>query len=277
MVKIKEAAFKKLEKKIGYEFTDGELLLRALTHSSYANEPDVGDVDDNETLEFLGDTILSFIVSLELFQRYPGVSEGQLSKMKSFLVCASNLARIGSGLKLGRYLRLGRGEKKSGGQEKESLIANTVEALVAAVYLDGGLPRTSEVVVGLFEKQISDVGSSDRLKDYKSSLQELLQSRGESIPHYKVCKELGPDHDKTFIVEVVVPGGKTYKGKGKSKKEAHQKAARKALELSKGRRENTRRKRGPESKIRSMPISEEKADRRNRRRDPRTKRSPRRA
>jgi len=218
-----------LEKRIGYAFRDRKLLRRGLTHCSYANESQ-GKVLDNESMEFLGDAILSFVVSDELCKRFPRFHEGRLSRTKASLVQTSTLAGLARDLNLGRHILLGCGEEKSGGAEKESLLANTFEALIAAIYLDGGVRATRVFIRRVLKEQMLSFGSAEVVLDPKSALQERLQALGKGIPYYQVVEEIGPDHHKTFVVALRVDNRVVAKGKGKSKKVAQQRAAEKALE-----------------------------------------------
>lgn len=218
-----------LEQQIGYVFDDRELLKRALSHRSYANERG-DDVDDNEVLEFLGDAVLGLIVSDLLCSRYPHLREGEMSKLKSFLVSAETLAQLAEGLGLGRFILLGRGEEKTAGREKNSILANAFEALIAALYLDGGLEQAAEFVLKGVEPLIPGADdSSSPVRDFKSALQEAVQAEGMPLPVYQVVTEEGPDHDKVFHVEVGV-GELFAHGHGRTKKRAEQRAARQILE-----------------------------------------------
>jgi ribonuclease III len=236
-----------LEADLGHHFSNPRLLERALTHSSYAHEAQTGSSlnaeppADNELLEFLGDTVLSLITSQTLFERFPERSEGELSKLRAHLVSAKHLARVASVLALGEHLHLGRGEEKSGGRNKAALLANALEAVLAAIYLDAGLEAAQKFVLfKVLEPELSDLaqpGASEfKLTDYKSALQESLQSRGQSQPRYRVASETGPDHKKTFTVEVELhtssgrQSSYVTRAAGPSKKAAEQRAAKQALE-----------------------------------------------
>lgn len=218
-----------LERRIGYVFDDRALFKRAMSHRSYANEQ--GDeVEDNEVLEFLGDAVLGLIVSDLLCTRFPTLSEGEMSKLKSFLVSAETLARLADDLDLGRYVLLGRGEEKTAGREKNSILANSLEALIAALYVDGGLEQAREFVLARVEPLIGGVADAPQaVRDFKSALQEIVQAEGMSLPAYGVVAEEGPDHDKVFHVEVAV-GELRAHGHGRTKKRAEQRAARQVLE-----------------------------------------------
>jgi ribonuclease-3 len=223
-----EDACATLERRIGYRFKDRGLLEQALTHRSRAAE-DVSGAADNESLEFLGDAVLGFVVADRLFHQFPEYNEGQKSKIKAAVVSTQSLARHAEGIKLGDYLLLGRGEEKTGGRLKSALLADTYEALVAAIYLDGGL----EPAAGFLHRELKDAidGGSERLfvQDYKSALQERVQALGHPLPEYRVSGESGPDHHKIFSVEVVVSGEVLGLATGRAKKEAEQDAARQAL------------------------------------------------
>ena len=221
------------ESRIGYSFQQRELLIRALTHKSYSHEAKNSDMRDNETFEFLGDSVLGFVIGDLLFRRFPDLDEGAMSKMKAFLVSSTSLARKAREYGMGEVLFLGVGEEKSGGRKKDSLLANLFEAMLAAVYLDGGIEPVRSLIERLFTPDLEAIDAEDLLfQDYKTALQELAQARGFPLPEYNVVDEVGPDHDKRFVVEVRV-GNSVTRGEGSSKKEAQQQAARHALrELS---------------------------------------------
>jgi ribonuclease-3 len=223
-----EDAFTELERRVGYRFKDRGLLEQALTHRSRAAE-DVSGAADNESLEFLGDAVLGFVVADRLFHQFPEYNEGQKSKIKAAVVSTQSLARHAELIKLGDYLLLGRGEEKTGGRLKSALLADTYEALVAAIYLDGGI----EPAATFLHRELKDAidGGSERLfvQDYKSALQERVQALGRPLPEYRVSGESGPDHHKIFSVEVAVSGEVLGTATGRAKKEAEQDAARQAL------------------------------------------------
>jgi ribonuclease III len=223
-----EDAFTELERRVGYRFKDRGLLEQALTHRSRAAE-DVSGAADNESLEFLGDAVLGFVVADRLFHQFPEYNEGQKSKIKAAVVSTQSLARHAELINLGDYLLLGRGEEKTGGRLKSALLADTYEALVAAIYLDGGL----EPAASFLHRELKDAidGGSERLyvQDYKSALQERVQALGRPLPEYRVSGESGPDHHKIFSVEVAVSGEVLGTATGRAKKEAEQDAARQAL------------------------------------------------
>ena len=220
-----------LERALDYRFRDPELLQRALTHTSYAHEQEIGAADSNERLEFLGDSVLGFLISDFLCQARPNLSEGHLSKLKGFLVSAANLIRYAEQVELGEYLRLGKGEEKTGGRRKQALQVDAFEAVLAAIYLDGGIDRTRDVVLAFFRLQIAEVAEADEpVSDFKSALQEALQARGQGTARYRLVDETGPDHQKLFTVEVVVAGEGVGVGRGLTKKAAEQAAAMVAME-----------------------------------------------
>jgi ribonuclease III len=226
--------FAVLEERLGYHFRDRGLLEHALTHTSRANEDVSGGVIDNESLEFLGDAVLGFAIADMLFRRFPGRDEGWKSKMKASLVSTSSLARLGEGLNLGDHLLLGRGEEKTGGRRKQALLADGYEALIAAIYLDGGVDQATAFIARQFDSLIplvDDGGAAPGgvFRDFKSALQERVQGAGGPPPEYVVVAQSGPDHRKRFQVEVRVGGKGIAEGTGLSKKEAEQEAARLAL------------------------------------------------
>lgn len=231
-----ETELAELEAALGRRFRRRDLLERALTHRSRRQEtPATPAAEDNEKLEFLGDAVLGALVSEYLVTSFPDWSEGQLSKSRAKLVNATSLYAAARRLHLGRYLRLGRGEEKTGGREKPAVLADAYEAVVAAIYLDAGLDAAREFVLSSLLKQA--VGAeAHRLgqPDHKSGLQELLQARGRPPAEYRVVSEDGPDHRKTFVVEVCVAGRAIASGRGANKKEAEQAAARLALEQLRG-------------------------------------------
>lgn len=223
------------EKRIGYVFGRRDYLRRALTHKSYSHEAKEDNVRHNETYEFLGDAVLGFVIGDLLFQHFPHLDEGALSKMKAYLVSAPSLASKARTYDLGEVILLGVGEEKTGGRQKDSLLANLFEALIAAIYLDGGIHSARQLIERAFSEDIRRIDQQDLLfQDYKTALQELAQARGLLLPDYNVVAEVGPDHDKTFIIEVKL-GSLTARGEGSSKKEAQQQAAKQALSEFSGR------------------------------------------
>ncbi len=223
--------FEALERSLQYHFRDRGLLEHALTHTSRANEDASGGVVDNESLEFLGDAVLGFVIADLLFREFPEYDEGRKSKTKAALVSAASLARLADRLQLGNHLLLGRGEEKTGGRQKQALLADGYEALIAAIYLDGGVEQARAFISRQFDDLIDEVRQPDFfVRDFKSVLQERLQSAGLPPPEYRVAGESGPDHHKAFRVEVLVRGEKLAEGDGRSKKGAEQEAARLALD-----------------------------------------------
>ena len=212
-------------------FDDKNLLAQALTHKSWVNEHP-GERESNERLEFLGDAILEFVISKDLYGRFPNKEEGYLTALRANLVNTQNLASLAVKLGVGESLFLSKGEEDGGGRKNTSLLADTLEAIIGALFLDKGLPSTEEfITLNLVSEIPEKVGQP--LKDPKSRLQEYIQAEGLPAPKYKVAEESGPDHKKSFILEVVVGDKALAKGEGKSKSEAEQKAAEAALELVK--------------------------------------------
>jgi ribonuclease-3 len=223
-----------LERRIGYRFKDRGMLEHALTHRSRVHEDASGGVFDNESMEFLGDSVLGFVIADMLFREFPQHNEGQKSKVKASLVSSASLARLASQLDLGEFLILGRGEEKTGGRFKQAIIADCYEALIAAIYLDGGIDPARKFIESQFSDLIEEArrtgAEASFTDDWKSALQEWLQSRGRGLPAYRLAEELGPAHRRRFVVEVVIEGESVARAEGKSKKEAAQWAARAALE-----------------------------------------------
>ena len=219
-----------IEKRLQYEFIDKSLLLEALRHSSYVNEISDPDLRDNERLEFLGDAVLNLTIGHILMHNYPDIKEGDLSRSRANLVNESQLAETARSFKLGDYILLGKGEMHTQGREKNSILADAFEALMAAIYLDGGYDAAYKIIENKFQPLMEQLDAADNNYDYKSRLQERAQVEHGVIPDYKIVREDGPDHDKTFWVALEAIGIHT-EGNGKSKKAAEQDAARKALEL----------------------------------------------
>lgn len=222
--------FDDLQARIGYRFRDRGLLEHALTHKSRAAEDASGGVADNESLEFLGDAVLGLVVADVLFHQYPEYNEGQKSKVKAAVVSTQSLARHAERLRLGEHLILGRGEEKTGGRFKQALLADGYEALIAALYLDGGLDAAEAFLRRELKDAIDEGSAQTFARDYKSALQERLQALGRPLPEYRISGEAGPDHRKTFSVDVVVNGDVLGSATGRAKKEAEQEAARIALD-----------------------------------------------
>lgn len=220
-----------LEKKLGYTFKNVGWLRQALTHRSYSHENRDPGPEDNERMEFLGDAVIDLVIRHLLMEIFPDRDEGELSKIRSGVVNEPTLAKIARSIQLGDHLFLGKGEEQSQGRDKSSILADAYEALIAAIYLDSGFGRVFEVIRGHFTFVLRDAASTDFLEDYKTKLQEYSQEQFKSIPNYVVEREVGPDHDKTFFVNLLLNGKIISYGKGKSKKEAEQSAARSALNI----------------------------------------------
>ena len=220
---------KKLEERLNYNFKNRSLLEHALTHSSYANEVRRG-ITSNERLEFLGDSVLSIIVSDYLYRHFPRMPEGELTRVRSSLVCEQALCGFSRELRLGEYLKLGKGEDKGGGRERNSILADAFEAVLAAIYLDGGMEPARKHVMNFVLRELSGC-DDDIFKDYKTALQEIIQRNPEEIVTYILTGESGPDHNKRFTVEVHLNSNVIGIGTGRNKKQAEQLAAKQALEL----------------------------------------------
>lgn len=219
-----------LQERISYSFRDPELLSTALTHRSYVNENPQTGGEDNERLEFLGDAVLGLCVSDLLMKKYPEFDEGTLSKIRSALVNEKPLAALASQLGLGDCLLLGRGEEHSGGRAKESLLANALEAVIAAIYLDSGFSKVKILLRRLMKPLMKDEAIAAQCPDYKTALQELCQKKFKTAPVYTLLAESGPEHEKVFEMEVVIGDDIRQIGRGRSKKEAQKQAAQKAWE-----------------------------------------------
>lgn len=219
-----------LEKRLGLSLGDPRVALTALTHKSYVNEHRKEGLEDNERLEFLGDAVVDLAISHRLMERFPEAREGVLSKIRATIVNEEGLFLVAKGLGLGELLLLGRGEELTGGREKPSVLADALEAVVAAIYLAGGLARALEFVDRFFAEPLEAASAGNPDRDYKTQVQELAQSRLKVTPRYQILDERGPDHAKTFRVEVLVGEVVYGRGEGRSKKEAEQWAASAALE-----------------------------------------------
>jgi ribonuclease-3 len=219
----------RLEQRLGVSLGDRAVALAALTHKSYVNEHRDKELEDNERLEFLGDAVVDLAVSDRLMQRFPLASEGDLSRLRATLVDEGGLAQAARAYGLGELLLLGRGEELSGGRDKPSLLADALEAVIGAVYLAGGMPAALDVIDRIFSDAFAQIAPGSFGRDHKTALQELAQSRHRASPKYRVISELGPDHSKTFVVEVELSGQVFGQGEGRSKKDAEQAAARVAL------------------------------------------------
>lgn len=218
---------KELQEKLGYKFNDEAILLRALSHSSYVNENHSAG-DSNERLEFLGDSVLGLITAENFFKNYKKLPEGELTKLRAATVCEKSLAGFARQLELGKYLLLGKGEILTGGRERPSIQADAFEAIIAAIYLDGGMEAARNFVLKYIEEAIRQQQS---IRDYKTMLQEVVQRNPGELIEYVLTGETGPDHDKRFEVEVHLNSNVIGRGIGRSKKKAEQEAAREALEL----------------------------------------------
>lgn len=218
-----------LEKRFGYVFKNRKLLTEALTHRSFYHENPDKSIAHNERLEFLGDSVLGFVIVEYLFSSDKEFTESVMAKIKSYLVKESILSEIADSISLGKYLKLGKGEEATGGRAKKSILADTIEALLGAVYLDGGYKKVKAVVLELFRKEIDTLMDSTRFYDFKTELQEKTQLLFGVLPEYRVVKQEGEEHEKVFTIEVFIEGKKFGKGSGKSKKEAQTLAAREAL------------------------------------------------
>lgn len=223
-----EDALKTLQESISYHFGQVKLLAMALTHSSFANEQ---GCDHNERLEFLGDAVLELAVSEELFNRFPNAPEGALTKLRAKLVSMPSLADMAKALELESYVFLGKGEESQGGRERDSLLSDAFEALLGAVFLDGGYESAKQVVLTLFTKRWPQEVEPPKTRDFKSRLQELTQRDHKSRPIYRLLGSTGPEHEKLFEVEICLPDGRTVLARGSSMKKAEQAAARQALEI----------------------------------------------
>jgi len=221
-----------LEKTIKYSFRKRELLNTALTHSSYANENRSKKLRSNERLEFLGDSVLGFFCADHLLKNYPDHPEGELTKLRASIVCEQALFEVSERIGLREHLLLGCGEEASGGRSRPSILADAVESLLAAVYLDGGIGAARDFAMEfIIYPQEKEALKGRAFKDYKTALQEIVQKSHEEVLSYRVKSEEGPDHDKTFVVELLLNSNVFSEGKGRSKKEAEQIAAREALKL----------------------------------------------
>ena len=217
-----------IEKKINYEFKKKEFLNKALVHRSYCiNHP---ELENNERMEFLGDSILGFCVANYLFHTYKDLPEGELTKIRALVVCEQSLFKLAKKIGLGEIILLGKGEEMTNGRERPSILSDAMEAVFAAVYLDGGIKEANRVILSLLKEQIVEAVKNRDVKDYKTVLQEITQKEYETAPLYTLLKEEGPDHAKVFTVAVSLNGKALSEGVGKSKKEAEKQAAKLAIE-----------------------------------------------
>lgn len=221
--------FDRFEQDIRYCYRDREHAFQALVHSSYANENPQLHLSSNERLEFMGDALLDFLFSVRLYREHPGCPEGEMSRLRALVVCEASLARAAESIGLGAYLLMGRGEDQNDGRSRPSILADALEAVFGGIYLDGGMEAADQVVRQLMEEQYRNALSGNADADYKTRLQEQLQQRGTVRIAYKVVASSGPDHARTFRVEVSCEGSSLGSGIGRSKKEAEQDAARTAL------------------------------------------------
>jgi ribonuclease III len=220
-----------LENHLGYHFKNRALLSQALTHRSFVNEHEGENLRNNESLEFLGDAVLGFIISSRIFQHYPKLTEGELSKIKAYLVSAANLVRFAEGIHLGNFVLLSRGEEKTGGRTKRAIVVDAYEAIIGAMYLDGGVDAAADFVGRQIERFLDGLDLKQlTYGDFKSALQEQLHDLGRPEPVYRVVDEIGPDHRKTFVVQVIIHDEVIAESSGRTKKEAQQSAAQIALE-----------------------------------------------
>ena len=219
-----------LQNKIGYQFKNPALLNEALTHSSYANEHKSQHIKYNERLEFLGDSVLSIVVSDYIYKNCPELPEGELTKLRASLVCEKSLYEFAKKIDLGKYLILSKGERNNGGTDRPSILSDAFEALIAAIYIDGGIAPASKHILNFVIPAIKN-SKKKKINDYKTTLQEIIQKNPGEKLEYVLVKESGPDHNKHFVVEVHLNSNVIGKGGGRSKKEAEQQAAREALEL----------------------------------------------
>ncbi len=218
---------KELEENIGYKFKNKELLKKALTHTSYAYEH---NIESNEKLEFLGDSILEFVSSIYLFENYRNLKEGEMTKVRATVVCEKSLYKVAKKHNFNDYLYLGKSERMSHGENRPAILADSVEAVIAGIYLDGGMEPAQKFIIENLKEEIKIASQNVGQKDYKTVLQEKLQKAGEVKIEYRIINESGPDHNKTFEALVECDGKKLAKGIGKSKKMAEMEAAKKALE-----------------------------------------------
>lgn len=221
-----------LQENLNYKFKNVQLLKTAFTHSSYANENKMKITENNERLEFLGDTVLNLIVSHYLYKKYQDYPEGELTKIRATVVCESSLAFAARKIDLGKYLLLGKGEESTGGRERDSILADASEALTGAIYIDSDFEIVNKLLLEIFEEDIVyAVAKGTLFIDYKTELQERFQRISKSKIEYRVLKEAGPDHEKIFYIDVMVDNNTVGKGSGRNKKEAEQMAAKEALKI----------------------------------------------
>ena len=213
---------REFEERIGYQFQDKKLLAQALTHSSYANECHTGRLSDNERLEFLGDAVLEIVSSEFLFKSFPEETEGEMTRLRASMVCEQTLSFCTRGLDLGRYLRLGKGEEQTGGRKRASVLSDALEAVIGAIYLDGGFANAKEFILKYI---LNDLEHKKLFFDSKTILQEVVQGNFSEELHYRMLREEGPDHNKRFIMEAMIGDTAYGQGEGRTKKAAEQEAA----------------------------------------------------
>lgn len=218
-----------LESVIGYTFKNKMNLLLALTHSSYANEKKCDGLTSNERLEFLGDSVLNIVISEYIYKNFPALPEGEMTKTRASIVCEGSLLKCAAKIMLGNYILLGRGEENTGGRARTSILSDAFEALIGAIYLDGGMKDAAAFIHRSMNELFNDSGSSEIFVDYKTQLQEIIQKSGEQKVSYRIIDEKGPDHNKQFVAQISVGDRVLGNGEGKSKKEAEQNAAKVAM------------------------------------------------
>jgi len=218
-----------LETVIHYSFNDKNKLIDALTHSSYANERKIPGRVSNERLEFLGDSVLNIVTSEYIYKNFPELPEGEMTKTRAAIVCEASLMKCAGQISLGNYLFLGKGEENTGGRTRISILSDAFEALIGAIYLDGGLTEAKNFIFRTMKEYLQDVHNKELFIDYKTQFQELIQKNGEHRISYEILDEKGPDHNKVFVAQVNVNGEIMGTGEGKNKKEAEQNAAKAAL------------------------------------------------
>ena len=225
---IQEEKLHSMQKTLNYEFSDIQLLIQALTHSSYANEID-NSLQNNERLEFLGDAVLELCISEQLFLRYPDSREGELTNLRAKLVSEPTLAKLAKEIKLQDYLLLGKGEETQGGRERDAIMADGLESILGAIFLDGGFKNSQEVILYLYQNLWPAKEEVRPRKDYKSKLQELTQKLFKERPTYSLIDSYGPEHDKTYLVRVILPDQESFQAEESSIKKAEQMAAKTAI------------------------------------------------
>lgn len=220
---------KELEKETGYTFKDPGNLVLALTHSSYANEKKAAGLKSNERLEFLGDSVLNIVTSDYIYRNYPELHEGEMTRTRAAVVCEASLMRCAERIRLGEYLFLGKGEENTGGRTRSSILSDAFEALIGAIYIDGGISAARRFILRYMEDIYQDIDRQNEFRDYKTMFQEIIQKQSDQKIHYRILDERGPDHDKTFTAQVLVGNEPYGEGTGRSKKEAEQNAAKDAI------------------------------------------------